>query len=247
MKTVCFWVLLLLLATGAHPSFASAPAAFDAANTLYGQNKFTEAANAYEQLIAGGVLSPVLYFNLGNAHFKAGQLGRAIAAYRQAEAMTPRDPDLSANLRFAQNKVQGPTIHRAAWQRGLATLSLNEWTWLGVAAVWVTFALLIARQVRPALAPALRNWTWVAGGGAVALGVCLTLAYQQTTARPLAIIITTDATVRTSPLEEAPSAFTAHDGAELLVLDRKNDWVQVSDGAQRLGWVKNTAVASWPR
>ena len=52
----------------------------------------------------------ILKANLGNAYFKSGQLGKAIAAYREAEQMSPRDPDVRANLRFARNQVQGPTL-----------------------------------------------------------------------------------------------------------------------------------------
>jgi len=52
--------------------------------------------------------------------------GRAIAAYRQAERMTPRDPDARANLQFARNQVQGPTLPAGRWERLLGTLSLNE-------------------------------------------------------------------------------------------------------------------------
>ena len=60
--------------------------AFDQANRLYEQGKYAEAASAYENLLHADSNSPALYFNLGNARFKAGQSGRAIAAYRQAEA-----------------------------------------------------------------------------------------------------------------------------------------------------------------
>jgi hypothetical protein len=32
--------------------------------------------------------------------------------------------------------------------------------------------------------------------------------------------------------------FVAHDGAEFRVIDRKDDWYQVEDGAGRIGWVR---------
>ena len=218
-------------------------AEFDAANRLYAQNKFAEAAVAYEQILTNGAVSPVLYFNQGNAYFKAGQIGRAIAAYRQAERFTPRDPDVRANLQFARNRVQGPTIKAAAWQRGLNKLSLNEWTGLAVAGLWLTIALLIARQLKPALRPVLRSWTWIAGASALILFGCVWFAAKQSFTSQIAIVTTTDATVRTSPFDESPSAFTAHDGAELRVLDRKDDWVQVTDDARRLGWLKRGTLS----
>src|SRR5206468_4104202 len=74
--------------------------AFDAANKLYEQGNYPAAAAAYEQLIQSGQRSETLYFNLGDAWFKAGQLGRAIAAWRQAEFLSPRDPALRFNLQF---------------------------------------------------------------------------------------------------------------------------------------------------
>ena len=44
--------------------------------------------------------SPALLFNYGNAEFKAGHLGKAIAAYRRAELLAPRDAEIRANLAF---------------------------------------------------------------------------------------------------------------------------------------------------
>src|SRR6185369_16224644 len=84
---------------------ADAAVVFDAANKLYEQGKFSDAADTYEQLIKSGQRSANAYFNLGTASFKAGQLGRAIAAYRLAERMTPRDPSLRAKLQFVRTKV----------------------------------------------------------------------------------------------------------------------------------------------
>src|SRR5437016_6228026 len=61
--------------------------AFEQANRLYEEEKFTEAAAAYQSMIGNGRVSSALYFNLGNALFKSGQIGRAIANYRLAEQL----------------------------------------------------------------------------------------------------------------------------------------------------------------
>ena len=55
--------------------------AFESANKLYEEGKYSEAATAYARLLQTGETSPALYFNLGNAFFKSGQIGRAIAAF----------------------------------------------------------------------------------------------------------------------------------------------------------------------
>jgi len=239
--------LVLLLISVLPLRAENSSAAFDAANRLYAQNKFSEAAAGYEQLIAAGSVSPALYFNLGNANFKSGQIGRAIAAYRQAERLTPRDPDVRANLQFARAQVQGPTLRANLLQRALVTLSLNEWTGLGAGALWITFVLLAGRQIRPALATALRNWTLLAGAVALTLCGAVALALWQNPARDSVIVSARETTVRNGPFDESPGAFTANDGAELRLLDRKDDWMQVTDGIRQIGWLKRDVVITPPQ
>jgi tetratricopeptide (TPR) repeat protein len=244
-----FFILLIfvLLGYACRASAEDSSAAFDAANRLYAEGKFAEAAVAYGKILEAGRASSSLYFNLGNAFFKSGQIGRAIAAYRQAEQISPRDPDLRANLQFACNQVQGPTFRKGRWERWLSTLSLNEWTWLCAGSVWLMFTLLTVRQLRPAFARTLKNWTFAAGALAALLIVCLVLTYAGSATNTIAIVTVPEAAVRNSPFEESPNAFTARDGAELRVLDSKGEWLQVTDGTRRVGWVKADAMLVWPR
>ena len=220
---------------------------FDAANKLYAQGKFAEAVAEYNKLIQAGIISPALYFNLGNACFKSGQIGRAIAAYRQAEEMSPRDPDVRANLQFARNLVQGPKIGAGRIQRWLGTLSTIEWVAISTAAVWITLGLLIACLIKPTLKPALRSWIWLAIGTSLAVFACSRTAVALNASHKIAIVATADASVRNGPFDESPTAFTAHDGAELRVLDHKDNWLQVSDGKTRVGWLKTDALVWSPR
>ena len=104
--------VVLLLAVS--PALAEDPSAlFDAGNKLYEQGKYGEAAAAYLRLLERGDRSAAVYFNLGNACFKSGQIGRAILAYREAARVTPRDPDLRANLQFARKSGSRGEIGRA--------------------------------------------------------------------------------------------------------------------------------------
>src|SRR5262245_116432 len=170
-------VAILCLSTAA---FAADDLAgdFDSANKLYAQGRFPEAAAAYEKLLQSGVSSPVIYFNLGNAFFKSGETGRAIAAFRQAGHLAPRDPDIQANLQFVRNQVQGPTHQPTFVDRWLGRLTLNEWTVLASIAVWIWLLALIAVQIRPTLKPSFRSLVWLSGSVAIALGICLGAAWS---------------------------------------------------------------------
>jgi tetratricopeptide (TPR) repeat protein len=221
---------------------AISPDAFDSANKLYDAGKFTEAAAGYEKLLQSGEAAPALYFNLGNAFFKAGEIGRAIAAYRRGEQLAPRDPDIRANLQFARNQVQGPTRGIASWQRALGRLNLNEWTWLAAGSVWLCLALLTLFQLRPALKVLMRNYLIGLALVALCFCACLGLALRQTHFSRLAIVVARDANVHQGPLDESKIAFNARDGAELEVLDQKNNWLEIRTDPQHFGWVKGDQV-----
>jgi tetratricopeptide (TPR) repeat protein len=231
-----------LCCLGINARAENAAGAFDAANKLYGQNKFTEAASAYEQLLQSNRVSAATYFNLGNAWFKSGQIGRAIAAYRHAEQLAPRDPDIRANLQFARNQIQGPTLQVSRWEHWLKFLTINEWTALAAVAFWLCLLLLVLIQFRPALKRALWNFVMLTGVATVVLLVCLGLVLHDQYSNPLAIVISPDAVVHNSPFDESPNSFTAHDGAEFGVLDKKNNWLQVSDRRGRIGWLRRDQV-----
>ena len=234
--------VLIALFPAKSPAAVVSSAAFDSANKLYEEGKFAEAASAYDTLAKSGQYSAALYFNLGNAFFKSGQIGRAIAAYRQAEQITPRDPDLRANLQFARNQTPSPTLLPTRWHRWLGRLTLNEWTVLAVGAVWLCLLLLAVLQWRPALKPALRLYVLSLAILACLLCACVGATLRETRFTRIAIVITRDTAVRYGPLAESPTAFTVHDGAELQVLDQKDDWLQVSTDPRRVGWLRRDQV-----
>jgi tetratricopeptide (TPR) repeat protein len=234
----CSIVFLLSTAAG---FAAEGSARFDAANKLYEQGKFAEAAAGYQQMIQSGTASSAIYYNLGNAFFKSGQLGSAIAAYRNAEKIAPRDPDVHANLQFVRGKVQSPTLSPSQWQRWMATLTVNEWAVLAAAALWIWLALLAVVQLRPAWKQPLQMFLWCGGFATLVLGGCVGAAWSGNSTQT-AIVVVQDAATHNGPLEEAPTGATVHDGAELNVLDTKNDWLQVRVDNQRVGWLKRGQI-----
>lgn len=240
----CWLALWLAFFCACRVAAADVAAEFSAANDLYAKGQFAQAAAAYENILQTNGQSASLLFNCGNAEFKAGHLGKAIAAYRQAELLTPRDPELRANLAFVRTQVSGATLRPGRWQAWLGSLTLNEGAMLSAVLVWALFALLVARQIRPAWAPRLRGATQCAL--ALALFSCTLLGLQAANHfnSAMAVVTAGEATARTGPLDDAQVAFTARDGAEMRVLDRHADWVQVADATGKIGWfsLKQAAV-----
>lgn len=215
---------------------------FEAANKLYEEGHYTQAAEEYSRLLNSGKASAALLYNAGNAWFKAGQLGRAIAAYRRAERLSPRDPDILANLQFARQQRGGATLRPGLLDRALGKLSLNEWTWLTFGMAWVAVGLLAISQIKPAWRPRLRTPLFGFAGLTGVFAVCLALAYARFDAQPMAIVIAPTVEVRHGPLEESQTAFTVRDGAELQVQDEKGAWLRVTAGSKQTGWLPRDKV-----
>lgn len=226
------------------PLPAAEQSSFDAANVLYEQGRYASAATMYADLIASGKATTATYFNLGNAWYKAGKLGKAIQAYRKAEQLAPGDPDIRANLTFAREQRKGPSLVPGRLEQGLRNLSLDGWTLLAAAAFWAWAGVLLLLLLRPEWKPTLGKLHWVLLAAVLALGLCLGSVWHETHARQFAVVAVPEISVRHGPLEESQPAFTAYDGAELEVLDRKDHWVQVRAGTQQVGWVPKESLLS---
>ena len=243
---LALWHFVLALAFAGNIFAADVVTDFSAANKFYAEGKFSDAANAYETILAAGAQSSALLFNYANAEFKSGHLGRAIAGYRRAARLAPRDADIRANLAFARNQVQGATVRESRWQDWLGQLTLNEWTLLAAAAFWLTFVLFAARQLRPALVPKLKTATRIFAALTIFSGAMLALQAADHFSKAIAVVIADNVTTRSGPFDDAQSAFTARDGAELSVLSRRDDWVQVADGSGKTGWLPLKQVEVLP-
>jgi tetratricopeptide (TPR) repeat protein len=240
-----FYIFALMLCAGRLPA-AGVADKFSDANQYYAEGKFADAAKGYEAILSSGTVSPNLFFNYGDAEFKSGNVGRAIAAYRQAALLAPRDAEVRANLEFARNQVQGATLREGRWTDWLGALTLNEWAALAAIAFWLAFALFAAMQIRPALKGVLSGVARYAAVAAVLLCACLAMATAIHSSKQVAVVVMPDAVTRSGPFDDAQNAFAVHDGAELPVLDRHGGWVEVSDGAGRTGWMLDSQVEVLP-
>jgi tetratricopeptide (TPR) repeat protein len=241
-----FGIVFLALIFAGNLFAADVAADFSTANRLYAEGKFFDAVAAYDKILQTGAQSPALLFNCANAEFKSGHLGKAIAAYRQAAQLSPRDAELRANLAFVRNQVQGATARESRWQNWVGSLTLNEGALLTAVFFWLLFALLTARQIRPALSPKLQSATRLVIAATIFSGVVLALQAANHFNSAVAIVTSDKATARSGPFDDAQSAFVAHDGAELKVLDRHEGWVQVANNAGKIGWLSKKQVAVLP-
>jgi tetratricopeptide (TPR) repeat protein len=240
-------VLLLLLAAGAGAA-DNPQAMFFRANGLYADGRYAEAAAEYERVLGTGVASANVYFNLGNAYLKAGDIGRAVLAYERARRRAPGDPDVRANLAFAREHGaeddEPPRWTRVAFP--LAGVWSSD-TVLAVAAAawWTVFLLLAGRHLLPA---ARRPMGWAALAAGVLFAISgASAAYRLWTVdlrREAVVVASAPVAVRFEPTSAGTVHFRAVTGSRLRLLGERDGWVQVARPDGLRGWVERDAVAS---
>lgn len=211
---------------------------FDDANQLYEKGSYLDAAEKYRKLMKDGV-SASLYFNLGNALFKAGEFGRGIYCYRHAQRLAPRDPDIRANLRFSRKEVAGAFApEETGWRVFFRYLSPWEWKLASAGCAAVLFGLMGAAELLRRKAGGL---IWPIRVFAVATPGLLILAWvghQAWDSSDEAVVMVAKADVRYGPLEDSKSAYVLRNGEEVRITGAKNEWRQVVNTSGQTGWIK---------
>ena len=217
--------------------------AYNQANRLYAQKDYAGAATAYEQALGSGPNAAVEY-NLGNACFKAGKIGRAILNYRRAHYLAPRDPDIAANLDFARtyrvDKLPSASSpFTRAMDVGLHALSHREAAWLGALGCLLATLLLAAWIVR--------RWA-VCAIAALVVAPCAVFAivtqqvWQGEIADHPAVVVVPEVEALSGPSEESKQILLLHDGTEVRVREARAAYVLVQLSGGSGGWVREDAI-----
>lgn len=225
---------------------AQEPLRYVEGNAAFEAGDFVKAAKIYESLIDQGSGSSSLYYNLGNSQFRLGEYGRAILSYERAKLISPRDPDLRANLALTRKTA-------AVFEKGkfnpwadaaLAFLSRNEWSWMAAAAALWIGLVVVSVSVRWGRNVPSRKllWATVVLSGLILLLSGLVLFLRREEAQQ-GVVLSKDAVVRLSPFDKAESIGTPGAGSMVTIGVKNADFffVQVP-GTDLQGWMHRKDV-----
>lgn len=234
---------LLLLFSFAPAARAATPdptRTFVEAARAYDENRLADAIAGWESLLDQGQVLPDVLFNLGNAYYRNGQLGRAIRAYRHAQTLAPRDPDIRANLGFAAQTAGIPLPARHPVAALLLDASRSEWLAVASAAFWLLGLSLAAGLLWPRARFALRP---AAAAGALLLALALAglAAHHRLRQIPEAVVMLPGQKVLSGPLDTSTPLLAIPEGAIVRQLDRRGAWVEIQTDSTR-GWLPASAL-----
>lgn len=246
--------LLAVLLAGTALMTAGQPAdgaTVEAGNRLAAAGNYPEAIQLYEQLVARDVRDSTVFYNLGNAYFYQGDLGRAILNYERAAQLAPRDADIRANLALARQRASDPFLSRPEGPLGILTgltqrwLTINETAVLALAFWFLAAAALLAlRFSEPGRAKnGLRYATLIALLVVVLFGLSLGARVYTEHTQPEGIVIAPTIALSSEPGEQYATGLSLNGGTMVNIVETRGGWARLSAPDDSLeGWIPSASV-----
>ncbi len=248
MKLICL-VLISGIMVFSSPSWVKAAKPSDnpgngtillEAISAYGAGSFARSAEKFAHLASRGIENGKLYYNAGNAFLKAGDTGRAILWYERARTQMPHDPDLRFNLAhagtFVKDKSESSGFDITGmlffWQNYLPPW-LMIWTAIGLSVAFALYAGIRTRKGK-------RVFT-LAGilffVAVILAGTTVCYDYYEKIHGRYAVILSSDASIRSGLSTEATTLFVLHAGTKVRVEEKRNGYLKIIFSRDKIGWV----------
>jgi tetratricopeptide (TPR) repeat protein len=156
MKSFITSILLALVCTFS----MSAESLVQQADSAYSHEEYSEAVKLYNRAIADEGVSADVYYNLGNAYYRDGHLGKAIISYERSLLLDPTNEDARTNLEFVNMQIVDKPEDDSSFltnvhQSIMSWHSANAWAWiafaffvlfLGAVAVYIFTSNIMVRK-----------------------------------------------------------------------------------------------------
>lgn len=220
------------------------------AEVAYTQEDYGKAIDLYEGVLESNGESPEIYYNLGNAYYKAGKIAPAILNYERALVLEPGDNDARFNLQMAKQKSVDKIepvgeFFLSKWFSSVQDMaSADSWALFGV----VCFILFIGCL----LLFFFSRWIRVKKAGFYFGIVFLLLVVfanifgshqkEELVNRTHAIVFTPTVTVKSSPDASGTDLFILHEGTKVSIKSTLGQWSEIELEDGNIGWMPSKDI-----
>jgi len=254
-------LLCLVSSAKAKLSMEETRSLFNQANQYFRQANSTkdpdQARRLYEKAILGferiindgQIKNAKLYYNLGNAYFLKGQLGKAILNYRRAEKLGDYDENIQKNLAFARSKrldrVNVKTEKRVLqtlffwhYDFSIRTKFLLACIFFGVVCTCITVIIWSGRNA-PCMVTAV-----ICGILTICFLVSVVVESRALANRVCGVITAKEVVAHQGDGQNYPRSFKEplHEGTEFELLESRSGWLHIRlfDGSD--GWIPKVSA-----
>jgi len=241
-KLILLLVLLILCSVRITEASETARTFLDGVKN-YKEDRFAEAAAAFSRVADEGIKNGKLFYNLGNAYLKNGDIGNAILWYERSSKLLPHDPDLKFNYEYALSLTKDekgdkdfPLVRILFFWKYL--LSQTYIQWAAIIFNLIFWVLMTVRFIRS------KYRFRTLGHVMLTLGLIFTLTAvyndYETDFNEEAVILPARVSIRSGLTDDATELFVLHAGAKVKVDKEKDEYIRISFSEGKIGWIKKS-------
>ena len=208
------------------------------------KGNFSKTIEIYESLIQiEKINNPYIYYNLSNAYYRNGNLGRAILNVEKALKFVPRDNEMKNNAQYLHS-IAGNNMQKKLADIVLRHFSLNE-----ITIVFSVVLILFITSLSLFLIKKSLIFKKFTASSIVFLVVCILLfclKWRDEFFVKEAILLSASS-VRSGPGNNNLETFRLPEGKVVSIIAKNGDWVNIkieSENEKFVGWVESNAVGS---
>lgn len=241
MKKIVFFLLVQIFALSA---FAQ-NAAIKEAEEAYTKEDYGKAIELYEGVLKSNGPSAAIYYNLGNAYYKANKIAPAILNYERALVLDPGDSDVRFNLQLARQKSVDKIepvgdFFLTEWFEAIQNMGVaDSWAKLGI----VCFVLFIGCLILFFFSKYIRLKKIGFYLGLLLLVVVIfanifaSHQKDRIVNRKSAIIFAPTVTIKSSPDASGTDLFILHEGTKIFIKSKLGEWNEITTEDGSVGWI----------
>jgi tetratricopeptide (TPR) repeat protein len=220
------------------------------AEDAYIQEDYTKTIEKYKEVLVTYGESAEVYYNLGNAYYKANKIAPAILHYERALLIDPGDADIRFNLEMARQQTTDKIeplddFFLSKWFDSIQNKGATDsWAKLGI----ICFLLFIGCL----LLFFFSRWRRMRKVGfylglLFLTSVVFANVFARNQKRELishthAIVFSPTVTVKSSPNQSGTDLFILHEGTKVFVKNSLGEWneIELEDG--NVGWMSSKDI-----
>jgi tetratricopeptide (TPR) repeat protein len=243
-------IFLLLCLQGIISCAFAQKEALNEAEKAYIQEDYTKAIEQYEEILTIYGESAEVYYNLGNAYYKANKIAPAVLYYERALLIDPGDADIRFNLEMArQNTVDEIEVvgnfFLLKWFDSIQNMGATDsWAKLSIFCFLLFIGCLLLFF--------FSRWTSMRKIGfyiglLFLVIVIIANIFARNQKRELvnhahAIVFSPTVTVKSSPNQSGTNLFILHEGTKVLVKSILGEWNEIELENGNVGWMPSKDI-----
>jgi len=215
------------------------------AETAYTQEDYSRAIELYESVVNQYGESAEIYYNLGNAYYKAGRVGASILNYERALLLDPGDGDIRFNLQMAKQRAVDKIepvgdFFLVKWFNSVQDMgAADSWALLGIICFILFIGCLLlfffSRWIR------LKKLGFYLGVFFLIIIIFANIfainQKKEVVNRTGAIVFSQTVTVKSSPDASGTDLFILHEGTKVFIKSTLGDWKEIETEEGNVGWM----------